>query len=114
MPAAACYKRAVDVGSEPIYAVMCAGECLAKAGLFKDAPAEFDRAVELEPGMSLAHMSRRSSLSSLGRHPEAAASYEAATDADPGNPLLRAAKALCYGRDGMAAKGRDSLARARP
>ena len=111
--AAACYGRAAAIDPSSVFAVMCAGSCLAHAGLHADAVAEFDRAIGMAPGMSFARHMRGDSLHELGRHAEAEASYDAAAAADPGNPFLWAARAINCAAAGMVAKGRDSLAKAR-
>ena len=53
-------------------------------GFYQEAPASYDKAIELVPGYAMAHNNRGGSLSALGRHAEALASYDKAIELDSG------------------------------
>jgi TolB-like protein/DNA-binding winged helix-turn-helix (wHTH) protein/Flp pilus assembly protein TadD len=57
---------------------------------FRGAEREFERAIQLQPGLAIAHYWYAGVLSAEGRHPEAIAAIQRAQELDPLSPVINA------------------------
>lgn len=57
---------------------------------FRGAEQEFERAIQLQPGLAIAHYWYAGVLSAEGRHPEAIAAIQRAQELDPLSPVINA------------------------
>jgi len=104
-PALADFQRALDVGGDRLFSAEVyynRGALLQRRQQYREALADYDRALALDPRAVKALVNRGNVRDTLGRPEEALSDYGAAIAVDPGNPLPYFNRGLVHHRLGDA------------